>query len=129
MPDRANGRTPNTAAALTHSIGRASSTDALTVLNSTTVVWPLEFFDLSCTPESAGFPADLDTSAGAAVAPMSSIGKRGRESTANDGRPARKRLALGGMGGTAAVSTGEGAPPSGYRRQRASSPPQRYSLT
>lgn len=128
VPDRAKGRTPNTAGALMRSMGRDSSMDAMTVLKSTTMAWPLEFLDLAFSPKSAGFPADFDPSAGAAVAPMLSVGKRGRQSTANDGRPDRKRLALVGVGGTAAASIGEGAPPSGYRRKRESSPPKRYSL-
>jgi len=78
--------------------------------------WPLEFLDLSCSPES---------NAGTAVpvAPIAtSTRKRTAESMAATDRPARKRLALS----TAATVPGGGASKTGYRRKRSSSPPRRH---
>jgi len=78
--------------------------------------WPLEFLDLSSSPESTAGTAGP-------VAPIAmTTRKRTAESMAATDRPARKRLALS----TAATVPRGGASMTGYRRKRASSPPTRH---
>jgi len=119
-----HGRTPDTPGTWTRLMTRGSSTHALMAPTSTAAVWPMNFVDLTSSSEGLGVPVHLAAHPEGTAAHSSSTGKRGPDDAVNDGRPAWTRLALGEM---SAASPREPAPPSGYRRKRGSSPPQRYA--
>jgi len=120
-----SGTTPGAGGAAkgaTHA--QAGTTDDLMVPASMLVPCPLEFMDLTSSPESAGGSTKPVYTTGRADGHDASTGKHGMEGTVNDGRPARKRLALSTTMGGATIG---GASPGGYRRKRSSSPPRRYA--
>jgi len=82
--------------------------------------WPLEFFDLMSSPESARGSAHSYAKATPTPTSPSNNSGHGPNNMANAGRPARKLLAVAKTAG--ASSSGA----SGYRRKRQSSPPKRY---
>jgi len=88
--------------------------------SSDAAIWPIEFLDLTSSPDSAKVSAISAAKAAPAAAVPPTTGEHVPDTSAHSARPARKRLSVAGP--AAASSSGR----SGYRRKRATSPPMQY---